>query len=470
MKKPNIVFFFTDDQRFDTIGALGNSEIKTPNIDKLVERGTTFTHAHIPCGTSGAVCMPSRAMLNTGRSLFHIEGCGESIPKTHTTIGESLQSAGYRTFGTGKWHNGKASYHRSFSDGDEIFFGGMADHWNVPAHHFDPTGEYNSTIKRCPKPASSNIVEIIDGEHITAGLHSTEMVCSAAIDFIKNYNSENPFYTYISFLAPHDPRTMPEEFRTMYDSEKITLPPNFMGAHPFDTGALHIRDEELTPFPRDPNETKRHIAEYYAMISHLDYQLGNVIKAVEDRGELNNTIFIFAGDNGLALGQHGLFGKQNCYDHSVRVPLIFAGPGIPQGRKSDALVYLFDIFPTICELANIATPKSVEGKSLLKCMNNSSLKVRDSLYFAYCEFQRAVRDSQFKLIEYVIEGNHTQTQLFDLVNDPWEVANLAENPQYEEKICELRKKLISFSHIWNDRDSKWGKMFWSGYEKNHSSQ
>ena len=140
--KPNIVFFFTDDQRFNTIHALGNDEIITPNIDRLVANGVAFTHAHIPCGTSGAVCMPSRAMLNTGRSLFHIEGAGQSIPDDHTTIGEALQGAGYRTFGTGKWHNGARAYARSFTDGDEIFFGGMADHWNVPAFHYDPTGQY----------------------------------------------------------------------------------------------------------------------------------------------------------------------------------------------------------------------------------------------------------------------------------------------------------------------------------------
>jgi arylsulfatase A-like enzyme len=466
MKKPNIVFFFTDDQRFDTIAALGNSQIRTPNIDKLVERGTSFTHAHIPCGTSGAVCMPSRAMLNTGRSLFHIEGCGKSIPEEHTTIGECLQSAGYRTFGTGKWHNGNAAYHRSFTDGDEIFFGGMADHWNVPAYHFDPTGKYETTIKRCPDAFHGNKTEIIHCDHIDAGHHSSELVCGAAIDFIKNYDSEAPFYTYISFLAPHDPRTMPEEFRKMYDAEDIDLPPNFMGGHPFDTGALHIRDEELAAFPRDPEETRRHLAEYYAMISHLDHQLGNVVKAVEEKGELENTIFVFAGDNGLALGQHGLFGKQNCYDHSVRVPLIFAGPGVPQGEKSDSFVYLFDIFATICELANIAIPETVEGKSMVSAMNNTSLKVRDTLYFAYCQFQRAVRDSQFKLIEYVIDSKHIKTQLFDAENDPWELANLADNPDYKDKICELRKELIRYSHDWNDRDSEFGTTFWKGYERN----
>ena len=132
--KPNIVFFFTDDQRFSAIDALGIEDVRTPNIDKLIARGTLFTQAHIPCGTHGAICMPSRAMVHTGRTLFHLEGAGERIPEDHTTLGEALQANGYRTFGTGKWHNGRQAYHRSFTDGDEIMFGGMADHWNVPVY------------------------------------------------------------------------------------------------------------------------------------------------------------------------------------------------------------------------------------------------------------------------------------------------------------------------------------------------
>lgn len=463
-KKPNIVFFFTDDQRFDTIAALGNDAIKTPNIDALVSRGTTFTQAHIPCGTSGAVCMPSRAMLHTGRSLFHLEGAGAQIPEAHTTLGECLQQAGYRTFGTGKWHNGRPAYHRSFTDGDEIFFGGMTDHWNVPAHHFDPTGKYDKTFRRCPDPFNSNKEQIIQADHINNGVHSSEMVCAAASKFIRDYDADAPFFTYISFLAPHDPRSMPDEFRDMYGADDIKLPPNFLGGHPFDTGALHIRDEELAPFPRDPENTKKQIAEYYAMISHLDHQLGLVVKAVEERGERDNTLFIFAGDNGLALGQHGLFGKQSCYNHSVRVPLIFAGPGIPQGGKSEALVYLFDIFATLCDLTDIAIPNSVEGQSLLPAMQDPAEKGRDTLYFAYCEYQRAVRDSQFKLIEYVMDGKHTQSQLFDLANDPWEQTNLIADPNYAEKVAELRQELVRYSVDWNDRESEWGQTFWAGME------
>ena len=326
-QKPNILFFFTDDQRFDTIRALGNKDVQTPVLDRLVAEGTTFTHAHIPGGTSGAICMPSRAMLHTGRTLFHLDGAGQSIPNDHVMLGEHLQANGYRTWGTGKWHNGPASFARSFSDGAEIFFGGMDDHWNVPAFNHDPTGKYDSVLLQCPNPNQSNALKIRKGDHVTAGKHSSELFAEGAIDWLEKYDTDDPFFMYISFMAPHDPRTMPQEYLDMYDPEDIPLPENFMGGHPFDNGDLKVRDEVLEDFPRDPYKVRQHIAEYYAMITHLDAQMGRVLDTISACGMADNTIVVFAGDNGLAVGQHGLFGKQNMYEHSVRVPLIFSGPG-----------------------------------------------------------------------------------------------------------------------------------------------
>ena len=463
MNKPNIVFFFTDDQRFDTIHALGNEVIKTPNIDKLVKRGTSFTQAHIPCGTSGAVCMPSRAMLHTSRSLFHLDRQGGTIPTDHTTLGEVLKSNGYNTFGTGKWHNGKEAFNRSFSHGAEIFFGGMNDHWNVPAFDYDKECKYDNRIPRCKDMHYSKKVEYQHAGHITPGLHSSKMVTNAGIDFINSQDEAKPFFAYISFLAPHDPRVMPQEFKDMYKAEDIELPPNFTGGHPFDTGALHIRDEELAQFPRTPEETKEHIADYYSMISHLDYELGRVLNTIEKKGLLDNTIIVFAGDNGLAIGQHGLFGKQNCYDHSVRVPLVFSGPGIPENQKTNSFAYLLDIYPTLCELTGIEIPSSVEGNSLKPIINDNKVILREALYFAYTEFQRAVKNEQYKLIEYCVPDRERQTQLFDIVNDPWESNNLAKSKKHTTILNKLSEKLFSLRDDWDDEKSEMGKAFWERY-------
>lgn len=462
MKKPNVLFFFTDDQRFDTIAALGNGVIKTPNIDRLVARGVAFTHAHIPSGTSGAVCMPSRAMLNTGRTLYHLQGAGGQIPPEHTLLGEMFQNAGYRTFGTGKWHNGKKAYARSFTDGAEIFFGGMNDHWNVPCYDFDPSCQYEKTIRKCKDAFNSKEERVEHCDHITAGKHSSELFADSAVRFIESSGSD-PFYAYIAFMAPHDPRVMPERFRAMYKAEDVELPPNYAGGHPFPTGALHVRDEMLAAFPRNPAEIREHIADYYAMITHLDHELGRVVEALERAGKIDDTIIVFAGDNGLALGQHGLMGKQSCYEHSNRVPLIFAGPGIPQGKRSDAYVYLLDIFPTLCELIGEPCPVSVEGVSMVKAMSNGGEKIRDRLFIGYEQFQRCIKDRRWKLIEYNV-GGQRNTQLFDLVNDPWERINLAGDKGQMERVAKMRADLVEWSRAWGDFESQWGLEFWKGIE------
>ena len=211
--QPNVLFLFTDDQRYDTIRALGNKEILTPNMDYLVRNGTAFTNAYIMGGSSGAVCMPSRAMLLTGRYLYHIEQEGQQIPEDHIMIPEVFKDAGYATFGTGKWHNGTASYARSFTQGAEIFFGGMDDHWNVAASDFDPTGKYPE-----PKPHAFpwhpdewKTIEF-PYDHTHRGYHSTDLFADTVKSFLLQHDTDRPFFAYVPFMAPHDPRTMPQQY------------------------------------------------------------------------------------------------------------------------------------------------------------------------------------------------------------------------------------------------------------------
>lgn len=461
--RPNILLILTDDQRFDALGCAGSSPVQTPRLDALAASGTWFTHAHIPGGTSGAVCMPSRAMLHTGRTLFHLAGCGEDIPAGHALLGETLGAAGYDTFGTGKWHNGPAAFNRSFAAGDEIFFGGMADHWNVPAYHYDPSGAYATRLPVIGNPFVTNQVVERTCDHIHCGVHSTDLLSRCAADRIRQHDFARPLFLYTAFLAPHDPRSMPKEFRDLYDPAEIPLPPNFYGGHPFDNGDLLVRDEKLAAFPRNPDEVLRHLAEYYGMISHLDARIGDILDALRERGQLDNTFVVVAGDNGLALGQHGLMGKQNLYDHSVRVPLMVAGPGLPQGQRSAAWVYLLDIFPTLCELVGVPVPGSVEGRSFAPVLRGSATDHRASLYLAYTRFQRGVRRGPHKLVECVVEGHRTATQLFDTEADPWERDNLAGDPAHAALLESLRRELFRLRDESGDRDTPWGQAFWSGY-------
>ena len=379
-KKPNVLFLLTDDQRYGTIHALGNDEISTPNLDFLVGRGMAFTNAHIPGGTASAVCMPSRAMLNSGKTLFHLEECGKNIPECDTTMGECFLGAGYHTVGIGKWHNGVASYARSFDGGADVFFGGMWDHWNVPVNDFHADGVYSREIDFTPNFTANETPVKVRAEKINAGVHSSELFADAAAEHIRSRTYDAPFFMYLSFLAPHDPRTMPEKYRSMYDPEKITLPPNFAEMPSVSFGwAAKGRDENTEAYPRRPEKVRQHIADYYAMISHLDDCIGRVLDALRERGEIDDTIIVMCGDNGLAIGQHGLMGKQNVYEHSVKVPLLISGPGVPAGRTDDSPVYLLDIFPTLCDLCGIPVPASVDGKSFSCLIRGDGTRYRKAL-------------------------------------------------------------------------------------------
>ncbi|MBO4378870.1 MAG: sulfatase-like hydrolase/transferase, partial [Clostridia bacterium] len=203
-KRPNVLFLLTDDQRYGTIHALGNDEIITPNMDRLVERGTSFMNAHIPGGTASAVCMPSRAMINSGKYIFYLDDCGKTIPKEHITMGEAFRAAGYHCYETGKWHNGTESFARSFDDGENIFFGGMWDHWNVPVCDFRADGNYDHVINFTPNFSANSVPVQVIADRIHAGKHSTNLFSDSAIKFINEYDGEEPFFLYVSFLAPHD--------------------------------------------------------------------------------------------------------------------------------------------------------------------------------------------------------------------------------------------------------------------------
>ncbi len=451
MKKPNVLFILTDDQRFDTIHALGNKQIKTPNLDKLVEDGTAFTHAHIPGGTSGAVCMPSRAMINSGKKVFHLYGEGQEIPKDHVTMGQCFKEDGYETIGIGKWHSGTESYGRSFTDGDCIFFGGMWDHWNVPVCSYHEDGIYEKTANFTPDFFHANHPMPMICDKMSMGVHSTDLFTDTAINFLDKKH-DNPFFLYLSYLAPHDPRTMPEEFQNMYNPDEIELPANFLSQHPFSYGVGErvgeSRDEDLASYPRGEKEVRQHIADYYAMISHIDYNIGKLIKTLEKNGELENTIIVFTGDNGLAVGQHGLMGKQSVYDHSVRVPLIISGAGVKKNNICDNYVYLLDIYPSLCELVGLDIPSSVEGISFKPMLNGDTDKTRDDLYFTYTSLARSVKNHQYKLIEYRKARNNTQ--LFDIINDPNEKQNLYNDPQFSDVVVQLKKRMLEYKASWED--------------------
>lgn len=411
-KRPNILFLFADDHRPDAVGAFGNPHIRTPHIDSIVRQGFRFERNYCMGSIHGAVCQPSRAMINTGRTLYRVK----MNLAGSTTLGETLRSAGYRTFGTGKWHNGGASFLRSFEHGRNVMLGGMSNHTKVPIRHVQPDG------KLSPR-------EIGDG-------FSSEMFADAAIDFLAGLDpeSDEPFFAYVSFTAPHDPRQPPQPYRDAYYETRPPLPKNFMPQHPFHNGWMTGRDESLAPWPRTREVVSDQLAEYYGLISHMDDQIGRILGALRQSGKADNTIIVFTADHGLAVGSHGLLGKQSVYEHAMGCPLVIAGPGIPHG-SSDALTYLYDVMPTLLDQVGIAIPEAVEGKSLRAIWEGSMPKVRDSLYLTYENKMRAVTDGRWKLIRYPPIDHE---QLFDLANDPDELIDLAERPEQQARRESLR--------------------------------
>ncbi|MBQ7320512.1 MAG: sulfatase-like hydrolase/transferase [Clostridia bacterium] len=463
-KRPNVIFILTDDQRYGTIGALGNTEISTPRIDELVARGTSFLGAHIPGGTASAVCMPSRAMINSGRTLFRFADNGKDLPEDVVTMGQAFRESGYYTHGIGKWHNGTDSFARSFSGGDDIFFGGMWDHWNVPVCNFRPDGCYDCEIPFVPNFSANQTPVYVLADQIHAGVHSTDLFTGDAVRFIENYEGEEPFFLYLSFLAPHDPRTMPEKFRNMYRAEDVTLPPNFMEMPEFSFGWTRGRDETVASYPRKPEEIRQHIADYYAMISHIDENVGHILDTLDQKGIREDTVIVFCGDNGLAIGQHGLMGKQNVYEHSTRLPLVMAGPGIPAGAKREQYVYLLDIYPTLCDLCGVSIPASVEGKSFARMFEDETYVTRPDIYYAFQARIRGVADGRYKLIEYRTEDLKL-TQLFDLRNDPWEQYNMFDCDGYGEITARLRARMQEYREEWGEEEHLFGRQFWEQWRR-----
>lgn len=462
-KKPNVLFIVTDDQRWDTIHALGNPDIITPNLDRLVKRGTSFVRAHITGGTCGAVCMPSRAMIVSGRNPFHLDGCGGNVPAEHTTMAEVFRENGYETIGLGKWHSGVPAYARGFTQGSKIFFGGMWDHWNVPTCRYDPTGKYDNVVNFVVDFFNKNNILRQHCDEFDPGKHSSTLLTDAAIDMLKKNAGGDPFYMYLAYLAPHDPRTMPDEFRKMYDPDKIPLPENFQETIDTNYPLMIHRDEHLAKYPREEKEVKKHIAEYYAMITHLDYEIGRLLDALHESGEEDNTIVVFTGDNGLAVGQHGWLGKEDIYEHGVRVPLIMAGPGIAPDTRNDAYVYLYDIYPTLCEKIGLPIPESVDGKSFAPLLDGQHGQThREELYLIFDKVVRGLKDDRFKLIEYR-NGDKPEdswTFLYDLEKDPWETKNLATDPQYADRIRNFRQRMLVHRDEWEEQTHDWGKDFW----------
>ena len=466
-KRPNILFIIVDDQSPQDFSFYDpTSAMNTPVIDSLAARGMVIDRAYHMGSFSGAVCTPSRHMVMSGRTVWHLPigpGAREHCPPNiaDNTMPAVFNRAGYATMRTCKRGN-------SYEGANKLF-----------------------TVR---SDASKR-----GGTDETGSAWHAEQV----LDYLKTREQEKeakPFLIYFGFSHPHDTRDGKPELLAKYGSVNHTapdnlpssnpkqpkLPANYLPAHPFPHGHPGLRDEVKVSGvweKRDPQTIRNENGRSYACGENIDIQIGRVLAKLKAMGELDNTYIVYTSDHGIAIGRHGLQGKQNLYEHTWRVPYIVKGPGIKPGSRAEGNIYLLDSLATLCDLAGIDAPESSEGTSFKNVLMGQQASVRDVMYGAYCggtkPGMRSVRKGDWKLIQYdVLDSTVREQQLFNLAANPNEFlqqhhapevialtgitpkpnqVNLAGDPAFAAKLKEMEALLLSEMRRLNDPYRMWNQ-------------
>ena len=423
--RPNFLFILTDDQSPETLSCYGNEVCQTPNLDRLAAEGMVVQDAHHMGAWVGAVCRPSRTMIMTGRHVWNIPGNRSSDVTSppdflKTAAQQSMAAvfnrAGYDTFRTCKKGNSYVEANAQFDVVRDATKRGGNDKGGSAWH----------------------------ADQVLGYLKQRELE-----------KDNDPFLIYFGLSHPHDPRRALPELADKYgatnedgplekaNSHAPSLQINWLPSHPFHHGHPNLRDEVSVPGVgrrRDEATVRNELAREYACIDNIDQQIGRVLTALEAMGQSDNTYVIFTSDHGIAVGRHGLMGKQNLYEHTWRVPFIVRGPGVKAGSKSSGFIYLSDVLPTLCDLAGIEIPDTVDGKSFRPVLEGQTERIRDQVFGVYCggtkPGMRSIKTADgWKLIEYNTLGKEVrETQLFDLNKNPHEFIAEHQDPSIASRI------------------------------------
>lgn len=468
-KRPNILFILVDDQSpFDLKCYNPASPLVTPHIDRLVREGMVFDGAYHMGSFSGAVCTPSRHMIMSGRTLWHLPIAPQAMKKglcppqlEQQTLAAVFNRAGYSTMRTCKQGNSYEGANKQFTVRHDATKRGGTAETGSPWH----------------------------GDRV--------------MDYLENREASSdtkPFLIYFGFSHPHDERDGTPELLAKYGAVNHTdkstpppanekqpkLPPNYLPAHPFPHGHPGLRDEVAVSgvwSRRDEQTIRNELGREFACSENIDIQIGRVLAKLDAMGELENTYIVYTADHGMAIGRHGLQGKQNLYQHTWRVPFIVKGPGIAPGSRAEGNIYLLDVLATLCDLAGIDAPESNEGTSFKPVLMGAQQTVRDILYGVYNggtkPGMRAVKKGDWKLIKYdVLNGSVRETQLFNLKENPNEFiaqhhapevtsltgvtpqphqVNLADDPKHADKLAEMEALLLDEMRRRNDPWRLWNQ-------------
>ena len=417
-KRPNILFIIVDDQSpFDLKVYDEKSTLETPVIDRLAAEGMVFDAAHHMGAWAGGVCTPSRHMIMSGRTVWHIPDKPKMLrnplaanPKyvptdlADHTMAAVFNAAGYDTMRTCKQGNSYAAANQKFT-------------------------VVHDAVKR-------------GGTDETGSAWHAEQV----LTYLKQRDAardKDPFLIYFGFSHPHDVRDGKPELLAKYGAvnhrdknslpaahpKQPRLPVNYLPAHPFDNTHMNVRDEVNVSgvwTNRDERTIRNELGREFACSENIDIQIGRVLQQLKAMGELENTYIFYTADHGMAIGRHGLQGKQNLYEHTWRVPFIVKGPGIKPGSRVPGNIYLLDVLATLCDLADIEAPQTCEGLSLKPILEGQTDRLRDTLYGVYSGGEkpgmRCVKQGDWKLIRYEsTKDGLSETQLFNLADNPDEL-------------------------------------------------
>lgn len=475
--KLNFVWFCADQLRYDTISGYGNSHIHTPNIDRLMAEGTTFMRAY----SQSPVCTPSRAAFLTGRypksARSSING-NRIFSRDETLVTRMLRDSGYTCGLTGKLHltssSDPARQEARTDDGYSYFqWSHMGyDLWNPGVNNYmdwltekgvDWHGMYQAPVTDWPPKSNYPIPARIKG--MPDEYHQTTWCVEKAMEFIEGTGS-GPWCVSINPFAPHPPFEPPESFKERLRMGDMPLPlwkDGELDHKPqcqkdsYYIGAQNGMCRSAVGLTED--EKRENTLEYYALVEHLDWQLGRLIDFLEETGRRENTVIMFMSDHGECLGDHGLYWKGGFfYECNVHVPLIFSCPGlIREGVRANALVELMDVAPTVLELSGIPVPQYMQAKSLKQILTGEASPDdhKDCVYAEYYYsallsnkvYATMYFDGRYKMI---VHHDDPVSEFYDLETDPHEFDNLWGNPDYGELIFEYYQKCFNHAIMANE--------------------
>ena len=452
MKKKNILLVFTDQQRYDTIAALGNPIIKTPTIDELVRDGVSYTNAFSPC----PVCVPARHAMVTGRMPYITDCVDNETSNYRKSFMEILSENGYQTLGVGKMHFTIQRDHSVSHDEQDIdsLLGTNNDIYNNWGFEKRCTSEtrtdddYETYVREngfghvgSPKGENSEMYYIPQPSQLPEELDETSWVVKESLNQLESRDQDRPFFMMTSFQRPHPPFVAPFPWNKLYRCAEM-IPPvvpedyeNLLCFWNHFQNRYKYRDQGI-----DNNLIRTMKAYYYSSISFIDYNLSKLIRYLKENQLYEDTMIIFSSDHGEMLGDYHSFVKRCFLDSAARIPMIVKYPGCKKGQKIETPVSLIDIMPTILQYAGVNTDEEMDGKSLVDIAEK-----RVDREIVLGQFQRnenALYMAVSEEYKYIYSAPDQKEWLFNRKTDPYETRSLAYNPLYVKKTKEMRDHLI----------------------------